>query len=134
MSTTPPRANPFGDLDDFAPQGAPKPVAAAAIEELAQASGFPSRKASPAPSKTAAKLPAKTVAKETAKAPPPPPAEPQPARQPRRRKTGRNQQINIKATEETITALYRIADDLDLPLGAVLERALEALEKVEAGR
>jgi len=42
--------------------------------------------------------------------------------------TGRNRQINIKATEETIDTLYRVADDLGLPLGAVLEQALAALE------
>jgi hypothetical protein len=113
------RANPFGDLDDFAPQGAPKPkpVPAAAIEELAQASGFPSRKATrqaePAPMDAPAPAPAPT-------APPAP-------RTQRRRTTGRNRQINIKATEETIVELYRVADALDLPLGAVLERALAAL-------
>jgi hypothetical protein len=102
------RANPFGDLNDFAPQSGSRPVAPQAIEELAQASGFPSRKAqeAAAPSSTPAPL----------------------ARQPRRHVTGRNRQINIKATEETITTLYRIADTLELPLGAVLEQALAALE------
>lgn len=105
------RANPFGNLDDFAPEPAPKPVPAAAIEEIAQASGFPSRKAQSGNA---------TGAGEAAT----PPAQ----RQPRRHTTGRNRQINIKATEETIATLYRIADDLNLPLGAVLERALEALE------
>jgi hypothetical protein len=108
------RANPFGDLEDFAAQGMPKPkpVPPAAIEELAQASGFPSRKA--------------RSQAEPAQAPAPAAVSP---RTQRRRTTGRNRQINIKATEETITALYRIADELDLPLGAVLERALEALER-----
>ncbi|BBD03658.1 hypothetical protein YGS_C4P0002 (plasmid) [Sphingobium sp. YG1] len=43
--------------------------------------------------------------------------------------TGRNRQINIKATEETIIELYRIADAMNLPLGAVLEQALVALER-----
>ena len=107
------RANPFGDLDDFAPEPAPKPVPAAAIEEIAQASGFPSRKAQ---SGNATKAGAGEAAAPSAQ------------RQPRRHTTGRNRQINIKATEETIATLYRIADDLGLPLGAVLERALEALE------
>lgn len=102
------RANPFGDLDDFTPQSSSRPVAPQAIEELAQASGFPSRKAQDAPSP----------------APSPAPM----ARQPRRHVTGRNRQINIKATEETIAALYRIADEMRLPLGAVLEQALAALE------
>lgn len=43
--------------------------------------------------------------------------------------TGRNRQINIKATEEVISALYTIADDMNLPLGAVLEQALAALNE-----
>ncbi|OAN54308.1 hypothetical protein [Sphingobium sp. TCM1] len=101
------RANPFGDLTDFAPQDAAKPVPAEAIEQIAAASGFPSRKAvgSAAPS----------------------PAPVAPARTPRRHTTGRNRQINIKATEETVAELYRVADALGLPLGAVLEQAIAAL-------
>ena len=98
------RANPFGDLDDFAPESPSRLVAAEAIDQLAHANGFPSRKAQSAPS-------------------------PAPVRQPRRHTTGRNRQINIKATEETITALYAIADDMGLPLGAVLEQALAALDE-----
>lgn len=97
------RANPFGDLDDFAPGPAPKPAEPAAIDRIAEAAGFPSRKA--------------------AAADPAPP----PVRTPRRRTTGRNRQINIKATEAVIDRLYAIADELDLPLGAVLEQALDAL-------
>ena len=108
------RANPFGDLDDFAPEPAPKPVPAAAIEEIAQASGFPSRKAQSGKAAGAGEA-----------------ATPPVLRQPRRHTTGRNRQINIKATEEVIARLYRIADDLGIPLGAVLERALEALEHRE---
>lgn len=92
------RANPFGDLTDFAPQDAAKPVPAEAIEQIAAASGFPSRKAAGSAART-----------------------------PRRHTTGRNRQINIKATEETVTELYRVADALGLPLGAVLEQAIAAL-------
>ena len=113
------RANPFGDLDDFAPQGAPKPVPAAAIDEIAEASGFPSRKAGVRTAAVGDTPPALLPASGALPASSP--------RQPRRRTTGRNRQINIKATEETIAELYRIADQMDLPLGAVLERALEAL-------
>ena len=102
------RANPFGDLDDFASDKAAKPVPVDAIDKLAEASGFPSRKA------------VRETAKETTEAP-------SPARAPRRHVTGRNRQINIKATEETIAELYRIADEMRLPLGAVLEQALVAL-------
>ena len=107
------RTNPFGDLDDFATESASRPVVAEAIDQLAQESGFPSRKAQAAPATKEGKGP---------------PASP-PARQPRRHTTGRNRQINIKATEEVIAALYAIADDMNLPLGAVLEQALAALNE-----
>lgn len=45
----------------------------------------------------------------------------------RRYVTGRNQQINIKATPETIAKFYRLAGPR--PLGEVLDRALDALER-----
>lgn len=110
------RANPFGDLDDFGSDNAAKPVPAEAIEKIAESSGFPSRKASA------------TAVRETASQTVETPS-PSPARQPRRHVTGRNRQINIKATEETITELYRVADAMNLPLGAVLEQALASLER-----
>ena len=47
----------------------------------------------------------------------------------RRYTTGRNQQINVKATAETIARFYRIADEMNVPLGEVLSRALDALDK-----
>lgn len=112
------RANPFSDLDDFASDGAAKPVPADTIDAIAKNAGFPSRKAGNAG--------ASETASGTGKAPSPAPP---PARVPRRHITGRNRQINIKATEETIEELYRIADKMGVPLGAVLERALAALAK-----
>lgn len=112
------RANPFSDLDDFASGDAAKPVPADAIDTIARNAGFPSRKAG--------KAGASETASETAETRVPSPA---PTRAPRRHTTGRNRQINIKATEETIDELYRIADKMGLPLGAVLERALAALAK-----
>lgn len=116
------RANPFSDLDDFASDGAAKPVPADAIETIAKNAGFPSRKAGSSG--------ASETASETAKAPSPAPAAAHASgRAPRRHTTGRNRQINIKATEETIDELYRIADKMGVPLGAVLERALAALAK-----
>lgn len=110
------RANPFSDLDDFVSDGAAKPVPADAIDTIAENAGFPSRKAGKS---DAGETRASTV--ET--------PSPAPARAPRRHTTGRNRQINIKATEETIEELYRIADKMGVPLGAVLERALTALAK-----
>lgn len=111
------RANPFDDLGDFAPKTAAKTqVPSGAIDELAQTSGFPSRKP-----RQAAKDEGRGGASSS-------------ARLPRRHTTGRNRQINIKATEETIAALYRIADERGLPLGAVLEQALAALENEASGQ
>lgn len=102
------RVNPFGDLNDFAPaqpkEKPPKPIEKAVIDQVAADNGFPSRQASK------------------------PELKPVP-RQQRRYTTGRNQQINVKATAETIERFYRIADEMRVPLGEVLDRALEALEK-----
>jgi hypothetical protein len=104
MSTN--RANPFADIENL-PTFEPKPKTVLKankeqIGELADASGFPSRQ------------PVRTV----------------PARRPsgRRYKTGRNQQINIKATPEVIERLYKLADERHVPLGELLEQALGALE------
>ena len=47
----------------------------------------------------------------------------------RRYRTGRNQQINIKATPQVIERLYKMADAKRVPLGELLEQALDALEK-----
>lgn len=47
----------------------------------------------------------------------------------RRYKTGRNQQINIKATRQVIERLYKLADAKQIPLGELLEQALDALER-----
>jgi hypothetical protein len=101
------RANPFGDLTGFEP-AKPKttssdPTAKAVIDQVAAEHNFPSRQATK------------------------PAAQPAP-RQQRRYRTGRNQQINVKATAETVAQFNRLADELGVPLGEVLERALKALE------
>ena len=101
-----PRANPIENLDDFSPKSSDSDknhVQQEIIDQLARENGFPSRQA------TADK--------------------PKPTRVQRRYVTGRNQQINIKATSDTIDKLYKIADSLHVPLGEVLERAVSALEK-----
>jgi len=46
----------------------------------------------------------------------------------RRYKTGRNQQLNLKVKQETADRFYSICDELDIPQGAVFERAVAALE------
>lgn len=48
---------------------------------------------------------------------------------PRRRRTGRNTQINIKATPDTIARLVALADRNGWVLGETLEHALAALER-----
>lgn len=101
------RANAFGDLNDFQP----KPPQAhrikdEQIEQDAESLGFPSRQAPAA-------RPAPLVSKRTL----------------RRHTTGRNQQLNVKATPGTIARFYRLADERQVVLEERLERALEALEK-----
>jgi hypothetical protein len=59
----------------------------------------------------------------------PKPATPRPAR---RRRTGRNVQINIKATPETIARFTALADKHKLVFGELLDRALDALEQSTA--
>jgi len=110
MSTA--RANPFADLSDFEPKTPASPAPALppqAGERVAQDLGFPSRQ----PARAAKTLP--ELARKTR----------------RRYTTGRNRQINIKATTAAIERLYKIADTRHLPLGEVLEIALDALEKQE---
>ena len=104
MNTT--RANPFSDIETlpaFEPKPKrPRPIANDQVDKIAEASGFPSRQA------------ARPAAR---------------ARSGRRYKTGRNQQINIKATPQVIERLYKIADARRVPLGELLEQALDALER-----
>ena len=96
------RTNPFGDLTDFE-TATPKtsfPAAQAVVDQVAAENNFYSRQA----------------------------AKPTTPRPQRRYMTGRNQQLNIKATAETVEQFYRLADELGVPLGEVLARALKALE------
>jgi hypothetical protein len=103
MNTT--RPNPFSDIEilpAFEPKPkAPGPMANEQIEKIAEANGFPSRQAVMPPAR---------------------------GRTGRRYKTGRNQQINIKATSQVIERLYKMADARRVPLGALLEQAIDALE------
>lgn len=49
--------------------------------------------------------------------------------QPRRRRTGRNAQFNLKARPETIEAYCALADRMGWGLGETLERAVDLLER-----
>lgn len=129
----------FGsELDDFdpeiwQPQPRPAPQSEPGLRRLAEASGFRSREAIvPGPEGQGGAAPAAIPAERT------PPARPAPAPQAevqseaaplRRRRTGRNQQFNLKARPETIEAYCRIADAQGWGLGETLEQAVALLEE-----
>lgn len=50
-------------------------------------------------------------------------------RPPRIYRTGRNVQLNVKVSAETLDRFYRIADSQGWVLGETLERAIDALER-----
>jgi hypothetical protein len=103
------RADPFDDLSDFKPTPAKKPAAVIqkeAIRQVSEANNFPSR----APERAKPANPARVVQ--------------------RRRRTGRNVQMNIKATPETIARFTSLADKHGLVFGELLDRALDAFEGV----
>lgn len=100
------RVDPLDSLKNFEPKAATEQKTKqsnAEVEEMANQHGFVSRQ-------------------------PPPLLQPV-ERAKRRYKTGRNVQINIKGEQETKDELYRIADDIDQPLGETLKRALSALRR-----
>lgn len=99
------------DVSDFAPQApkapaTPKPEA----KKAAEAAGFRSRE----PKATVVQLPER----------------PAPVAQ-RRRRTGRNAQLNLKAKPETIAEFTAIADKNGWGLGETLEKAVELLRTVK---
>ena len=102
----------FGDdLDDFDPATWPKTKVTPlkdrprpdVTKQAAEAAGFRSRE-------------------------PAAPKVPTPIRRQRRRRTGRNVQLNIKTTPEAVEAFTRIADSHGWGLGETLERAIELLD------
>jgi hypothetical protein len=95
------------DVSGFAPKTAPDIDAPAPekVRAVAEAAHFSSRE--PKPQKAIA--PAK--------------------RAPRQHRTGRNVQLNLKASQETVDAFYAISDKKDWVLGETLERAVQALER-----
>jgi len=106
------RVNPFENLDDFSIK--PKTQTKKSnenekelIDRIAEDNNFPSRQATHKEDVVLTKS----------------------IKQQRRYRTGRNQQLNIKATEQTINKFYRLADKDNITLGELLERALNALEK-----
>lgn len=88
-----------------------KQLASEIASQAAKAAGFKSRE----PKKAAP-----IIKEENVKAQLPPP---------RRRRTGRNAQFNLKARPETIAAFCAIADSQEWGLGETLEKAVALLEK-----
>ena len=52
-----------------------------------------------------------------------------PRSQQRRRRTGRNVQFNIRATQQVIDNFKAVSEQMDWPDGLTLEKALEALKR-----
>jgi hypothetical protein len=100
------------DVSGFAPKAkkrggdAPREI----VKAVSEASRFPSRE----PVKPAALADAVSTSQR---------------REPRRYRTGRNVQLNIKVRSETLNSFYTIADSQGWVLGETLERALTALRK-----
>jgi hypothetical protein len=96
------------DLAGFAPKkiDRAKPEAPTeAIREISEASSFRSRE------------PVQVEKKESA------------TREPRRHRTGRNVQLNIKVRAETLNSFYDLADKQNWVLGETLEKAIAALKR-----
>ncbi len=62
-----------------------------------------------------------------------PSEDPAPRRKPWRYRTGRNVQFNARAKQSTVDDFHTIAEQLDRPIGEVLERALAALKRELGG-
>jgi hypothetical protein len=113
------RASIFGDDDtttldvkSFAPKvdSDPKAPAAEQVRAVSQAAKFTSREPV-----AATKAEPKTKATK---------------REPRRYRTGRNVQLSVKASKETVDAFYAVTDaQPGWVLGYTLQRAIEALQR-----
>lgn len=90
------------DLSDFKPKPS---VRLEQVRNVAEQAGFRSREANAAPVEAEA-----------------------PRREPRRYRTGRNVQLNLKVRREAVDAFYRLADEQGWVLGEAFERAVSALD------
>ncbi len=95
------------DVSGFVPKPTERPVARPEqVRAVSEAAQFQSREPRREPSLT-----------ETSR------------REPRRYRTGRNIQLNIKARADAIEAFYAIADEHGWVLGETFERAIDALRR-----
>lgn len=101
------------DVSGFAPRppdrAAARPEQVRAVSEAAQ---FRSREPRP-----------------EAREPKPQPISAAAKREPRRYRTGRNMQLNIKARTEAIETFYALSDQQGWVLGETFERAVDALKR-----
>jgi methylmalonyl-CoA mutase N-terminal domain/subunit len=107
------RVNPFANINQDPPvfttkPKADKPVETETIALIAEQNNFPSRQAT---------KPAKAE-----------------RRKPRIHRTGRNVQFNAKATAETISRVYKQADEMKVTLGEWMKLAADALDREGASR
>jgi hypothetical protein len=105
----PERVQPFGDLGDFTTRESGVRPDPKVVDAIAESSNFPSRAVKRGGDGASIVRPV------------------------RRFTTGRNRQINIKATDQTIALFHSLADEMNVPLGAVLEHALNALRDERGG-
>jgi len=101
------------DISGFKPRTAVKPAAQPEqVKAISESASFVSREPIQAPRETTASASV--------------------AREPRRHRTGRNIQLNIKARAETIDRFYALADRNGWVLGEAFEHAIAALERAAA--
>jgi hypothetical protein len=117
------------DISGFKPRTAIKPAAQPdQVKAISESASFVSREPIQAPRQTAA--PAPPVARSAEDTILARQAQREPiTREPRRHRTGRNIQLNIKARAETIDRFYALADRNGWVLGETFERAIAALER-----
>lgn len=95
------------DVAGFAPQKPKVSAPAEKVREVSESASFKSRE---------------------------PSEQKKPKREPRRYRTGRNTQLNIKADPDVIEDFYGVADAQGWVLGETLERAVKALKNEIAAR
>jgi len=101
------RINPLDNLDEFQAKTTDERLKydRESIAKIAEENGFPSRQAKTKPALERSR--------------------------PHYFRTGRNQQINIKGTAACDAHLRRLAEEIGVPKGVILEEALNALESIK---
>ncbi len=98
------------DVSDFKPSAGDKGVQREQVKAVAGPASFHSRDPEPAP-----------VVREPV------------VREPRRHRTGRNVQLNLKVRQVDADAFYALADQHGWVLGEAFQKAIDALRQVSEG-